>query len=586
MADRVLSHVALGLFLGAVWGLCLYRVLAWDGLVLGDVREIVGQVHWALDYGMSHPPLPNWLFRLAARACGWDWVCADIAVHGIALSMTGALLWDAARRVWGHAAAAAALGGLLALRFVSVSLLVNGTHSPVVLTGAAMTVHALALLHDRAGAGTARSGAASAVPAWRFLWLGLGLAVAGLAKYNAVLLIVAVAFWALWLAPPALGRGVLRRALPLTALLLAGPYLVQALNPAETAARLDKLGRDGAVGLGTAGGLAGLGAMARVLAAEFGAPLVPVLAAVSTPALIAGLIPGLRHGRGMSLRARTASGGSVRPFARRPAHHPAHGPVPSPTGETAAPIRAGRWMGGFAGTLGAIAVLWLVGFALVVLALGADRIHARYLAPGLIGLALIPALMLAPGWLSGQTRAWAAGLGLLAGFAVWSVTVQGLERARLRPAPGLAALVLDLSPAAAAIEAVHGPAPRLEGPPRIAGELRRLMTPRAGARPPAGPRVAVSLHGLSHPGAQAPAPSSALSPLRVPLRVPLPILWPAPWPAPRPSTIPVPARASVPAGATCVPVTGRGAIPVRAQLCFAVPRRAATALQYRGSRLQ
>ncbi len=55
-----------------------------------DEAQFVGEVAFAWNYGNSHPPLYNWLVRLALEVTRWHWVPAVALVR---LSLLGLYHW-------------------------------------------------------------------------------------------------------------------------------------------------------------------------------------------------------------------------------------------------------------------------------------------------------------------------------------------------------------------------------------------------------------------------------------------------------------------------------------------------------------
>ena len=145
-----------------------------------DESQFVGQTHLALGYGDSHPPLYNWLITGALALTGGYWPAAVALVKNLLLAGTYLLAFDTARQVTGRA-----LTGLIVV--ASFMLLpqivwksqITLAHSILVMFAVVASLHAvvrIARRGDRVG----------------YLWLGLAAAIGALAKYNFLLVFVAI----------------------------------------------------------------------------------------------------------------------------------------------------------------------------------------------------------------------------------------------------------------------------------------------------------------------------------------------------------------------------------------------------------
>lgn len=152
-----------------------------------DEAQFVGQTHFALGYGNSHPPLYNWLVAIALWITG-SWAAAVAIVKTAFLAGTYLCIYDAGRRISGQQ-----LTGLI----VAASLLflpqivwqsqVTLAHSVMVMFAVAATLHAVVLIRDRGQLGD-------------FLWLGAAITIGAFAKYNYFLALAAILL-AAWSVP-------------------------------------------------------------------------------------------------------------------------------------------------------------------------------------------------------------------------------------------------------------------------------------------------------------------------------------------------------------------------------------------------
>jgi 4-amino-4-deoxy-L-arabinose transferase-like glycosyltransferase len=210
----------------------LIRV-GFSGNLETDEAEFVGRTYLALGYGNSHPPLYNWLVRGALELTGGHWACAVALVKGVLLGGTYLLSFDLARRVTGRS-----LPGLIVV--ASFMLLpqvvwksqITLAHSVLLMFAVVGTLHAVVLIAQR---GDLRS----------FLWLGTAAAIGALAKYNFLVMLMAILLAAFTV--PYLRARLLSAKLFLSLavfLLLVSPHLIWALHHIEESTkRIAKLDR-------------------------------------------------------------------------------------------------------------------------------------------------------------------------------------------------------------------------------------------------------------------------------------------------------------------------------------------------------
>ncbi len=76
-----LVRLAPWLVIGYIAALFVLR-LTLSPFVEWDEAQFPGNVHLALTYGNSHPPLFNWLVRGALEATGWNWpIAVGLVIH-------------------------------------------------------------------------------------------------------------------------------------------------------------------------------------------------------------------------------------------------------------------------------------------------------------------------------------------------------------------------------------------------------------------------------------------------------------------------------------------------------------------------
>ena len=196
-----------------------------------DEAQFVGQVDFGWNYGNSHPPLYNWLVRLALELTQWNWV---FSVALVRLSLLGLYHWlsfDAARRLAGDRAGILALTASAFLPQIVWMSIQTTAHTILVMVAAVGIIHAYALMRE--GRGTAA-----------FAWFGFWAAVGGLAKYNFFIFLVSFLLAAAW--TPGIRRQLFRRQIWISFAIFAvafAPVAVASLRAplAATAGRMEKL---------------------------------------------------------------------------------------------------------------------------------------------------------------------------------------------------------------------------------------------------------------------------------------------------------------------------------------------------------
>ncbi|PRD53305.1 glycosyltransferase family 39 protein [Phyllobacterium myrsinacearum] len=136
-----------------------------------DEAQFVGLVDFSWIYGNSHPPLYNWLVRVALELTGWNWLVATVLVRLCLLGLYHWLSFDTARRLGGDRAGVLALAASALLPQIVWMSIQTTAHTLLVIVASIGTIHALALI--RSGRGYSA-----------YVWLGIWAAIGGLAKYN------------------------------------------------------------------------------------------------------------------------------------------------------------------------------------------------------------------------------------------------------------------------------------------------------------------------------------------------------------------------------------------------------------------
>lgn len=230
--DRLDRWAASAPFAIVVYALLLLaaRVALSDQLEV-DEAEFVGQVDFRLLYENSHPPLFNWLLRLALTFSDWDWAWSVALVKYALLGAFHWLSFDTARRLAGPRAGLMALAASAAAPQIVWMSAFTLAHSIMAMTGVAALVNAALRVWARPSARN-------------YVWLGLAGALAALGKFNAFLFIAA--FLAALALAPALRARIFsaRRAWIAAAAFLVpvGPVIAALLlNFAQNTERLAKL---------------------------------------------------------------------------------------------------------------------------------------------------------------------------------------------------------------------------------------------------------------------------------------------------------------------------------------------------------
>ncbi|MCF3932166.1 glycosyltransferase family 39 protein [Acuticoccus sp. M5D2P5] len=197
-----------------------------------DEAQFMGAVDFRLVYDNSHPPLYNWLVRVALDLTGWRWALAVALVKAALLAATHLFIFDAARRLLGTGGGIVALAAAALLPQVSWMSAHTLAHSVLVMAAAAAVVNALVRIAVRPSA-----------PA--FALLGLAAGIGAIAKFNMALLLVPLAI-AIATDPFMRERFHRTAALlaPLIGLVIATPaWIAAALDFADSTERMEKLYR-------------------------------------------------------------------------------------------------------------------------------------------------------------------------------------------------------------------------------------------------------------------------------------------------------------------------------------------------------
>lgn len=196
-----------------------------------DEAQFVGEVAFAWNYGNSHPPMYNWLVRLALELTGWNWV---LAVALVRLSLLGLYHWlsfDTARRLGGDRAGVLALTASAFLPQIVWMSIQTTAHTILVISASIGIVHAFALLREGKGPRA-------------YIWFGIWSAIGALAKYNFFIFLVSFLIAAV-ITPPIRRQLFQQRIWISIAIFIAAftPVIVASLNAplAATAGRMYKL---------------------------------------------------------------------------------------------------------------------------------------------------------------------------------------------------------------------------------------------------------------------------------------------------------------------------------------------------------
>ncbi len=198
-----------------------------------DEAQFVGAVDFLWIYGNSHPPLYNWLVRLALELTGWNWVLSLAFVRLSLLGLYHWLVFDTARRLAGDRAGVLALMASAFLPQIVWMSIQTTAHTVLVIVASVGIIHALALM---------RSGTGSIAYAWFGLWAAIG----ALAKYNFFIFLISFLIAAV-LTPP-IRRQLFRRTFWISILIFAAaftPVVIASLKAplAATAGRMAKLSK-------------------------------------------------------------------------------------------------------------------------------------------------------------------------------------------------------------------------------------------------------------------------------------------------------------------------------------------------------
>lgn len=202
-----------------------------------DEAEFVGRVDLRLVYDNSHPPLFNWLARIALETTGWRWAGALAIVKYGLLAAFHWFVFDAARRLAGPRA------GVLALA-------ASAMLPQIVWMSAVTLAHSIAVVACAAGVVWAATRAREAKSWGPHLALGALAAAGALAKFNFLLFLapflVAVALDPRW--RPVVSGARAAAAAAVFALLAGPSYVAALLHLGDSASRIGRLYRpDGAL---------------------------------------------------------------------------------------------------------------------------------------------------------------------------------------------------------------------------------------------------------------------------------------------------------------------------------------------------
>lgn len=196
-----------------------------------DEAQFVGAVDFSWIYSNSHPPLYNWLVRLALELTGWNWVLSLALVRLSLLGLYHWLVFDTARRLGGDRAGVLALMASAFLPQIVWMSIQTTAHTVLVVAASIGIVHALALM--RSGSGNIA-----------YVWFGVWAAVGALAKYN--FFIFLISFLIAATLTPSIRRQLFSRSFWISiAIFVAAftPVVIASLKAplAATAGRMEKL---------------------------------------------------------------------------------------------------------------------------------------------------------------------------------------------------------------------------------------------------------------------------------------------------------------------------------------------------------
>jgi 4-amino-4-deoxy-L-arabinose transferase-like glycosyltransferase len=196
-----------------------------------DEAQFVGAVNFSLIYSNSHPPLYNWLVRLALELTGWNWVLSLALVRLSLLGLYHWLVFDTARRLSGDRAGVLALAASAFLPQIVWMSIQTTAHTILVIAASIGIVHALALM---------RSGSGKIAYAWFGIWAAIG----ALAKYNFFIFLISFLLAAAF--TPSIRRQLFSRPFLISIVIFVAaftPIIIASLNAplAATAGRMVKL---------------------------------------------------------------------------------------------------------------------------------------------------------------------------------------------------------------------------------------------------------------------------------------------------------------------------------------------------------
>ncbi len=210
----------------------LTRILVSSNLEV-DEAQFVGATDLRLLYANSHPPIYNWLVRLALEITNWSWSIALPLVRNVILLVMYLLAFDLMFLLTrSYFRSAVVIVCLLVLPQIVWQSQVTLAHSVLVACGCVATLHALVLVYQ--------SGR------WTdYAWLGLAVTIGFLAKFNYALFLVSMII-AIFLVPHVRKQFEFRKILLSVSIFLVCliPIIYTAIsNLAESSGRIKKLYR-------------------------------------------------------------------------------------------------------------------------------------------------------------------------------------------------------------------------------------------------------------------------------------------------------------------------------------------------------
>jgi hypothetical protein len=222
---RRLGEERLGPFDGAIAFIALYCLLqaitlplvsywAGTGVNIDEAEQLIYLPHFWMGYGSSQPPLYSWLSAAFCQIFGTTILSLKIIKYLVFLLGTVCVAVSVRRLGYSRAAAAAAMLGLFTVPEILWEMQRALTHSVAAFAFSAMMVLALVLLFEK-----------RTIARYAFFGLAAGLAL--LAKYNDVLLLIALIAAALSI--PAYRSAILDRRIVVSMFLTALVVLPTAL---------------------------------------------------------------------------------------------------------------------------------------------------------------------------------------------------------------------------------------------------------------------------------------------------------------------------------------------------------------------